>query len=58
MSSKKEKPLYEAPKISKLDEQKSALGEFCLDGSGNEIGCSTGFSAGQCLEGQDGVLPN
>ena len=42
------KPVYETPKVSKLDEKETYLGSIdanCLDGSGDSQGCTSGNAA-------------
>ena len=42
------KPVYETPKISKLEEIETYLGSIeanCLDGSGDSQGCTSGNAA-------------
>lgn len=62
----KEKALYEAPKVSSLNENKSAFGGFddgkCEVGSNANGGCMSGTGVGEiddsgrhCVSGTDGT---
>ena len=47
-----DKPLYETPKVSKLDDSDAVYGDgpLCESGSSNTFGCVDGFTAGGGVE--------
>ncbi len=56
MNNKDKKLTYEAPKVSKLDENEYVSGKACTDGSG-DVQCDTGVSAERdCIAGS-GFIP-